>query len=493
MAEPSVTRHPLLIAAVSAALVVAILLTLHDVVIRNVEQTRILRQETDRVLHTLEVQRTLDAVLIYASEGDSAARGYLLSSDERLLAQYRNAHDQLTRVLGRLPALLADNPAQLARLRRLTEAVQARFDRLNSTLAAIPNGTATALAVARITEAGVARAEIRILAHAMEQHEAALLAGRRAQVDRAYGQAVRGRIASGIVSAALLVFIIILAAAYAYSSKRRELALMASEGRAREAMLHEQEARHDAEEANRLKDEFLAVLSHELRTPLNAVMGWTQILQTAKIADATIIKALNAIQRNACAQQRLVEDLLDVSRIVTGKFKIDRNPVDLQATVCAAVETLRATADAKRITLETDVQPSTMTGDQPRLRQVVTNLLENAIKFTPDAGTVWVTLTTDDGRCTVVVRDTGAGIAPGVLPHIFERFRQGDSSTTRAHGGLGIGLAITKHIVDAHGGTIDAASDGPGLGATFTVQLPCQGPPPEWSAASSPAPTPPPA
>jgi signal transduction histidine kinase len=264
-----------------------------------------------------------------------------------------------------------------------------------------------------------------------------------------------------------------LAVAYVYTSQRREVALIASEKRALDAASREQEARAEAELANRLKDEFLAVLSHELRTPLNAVMGWTQILQTAGLTEPTVIRALASIKRNAEAQQRLVEDLLDVSRIVTGKFPLDRQLVDLRAAVSAAVETIRPAATTKNVDLTADMANARVDGDPSRLQQVATNLLSNALKFTPAGGQVTVSLTVVDGHASLVVRDSGEGISPELRPHIFDRFRQGDSSSTRAHGGLGLGLALAKHIVDAHGGTIEAHSDGSGHGSTFSVRIPC--------------------
>jgi signal transduction histidine kinase len=464
----------MLTVALSAATII-ILLAFVNVVRRNVEQTGSLRKESDRVLHTLEVQRALDSVLYYASEGDSAARGFLLTGEEATVAEYTVAERELKKTVERLHDLTHDNPAQQTRLDALKLAITTRLERLDQAIAVRrSSGMDAAIATARATDTGRPRTEIRTIARAMEQHEAALLEGRRAQVDLAYRQSVNGRVGSGIVSAALLIGIVALAVAYAYSSQRREVALIASEKRARDAASREQEARAEAELANRLKDEFLAVLSHELRTPLNAVMGWTQILQSAGLTQPTVVRALASIKRNAEAQQRLVEDLLDVSRIVTGKFPLDRQPLDLRAAVSAAVETIRPAATTKNVRLtaeiKTDVQ---VDGDASRLQQVATNLLSNALKFTPEGGQVSVSLTAVDGFAALTVRDSGEGIPPDLRPYIFDRFRQGDSSSTRAHGGLGLGLALAKHIVDAHGGTIEVQSDGSGRGSTFSVRIPC--------------------
>lgn len=255
--------------------------------------------------------------------------------------------------------------------------------------------------------------------------------------------------------------------------RAHEQALLDSERRYRAAAEREQAARAQAEEANRLKDEFLAMLSHELRTPLNAVLGWTQILQTGALGEATEARALASIRRNAEAQQRLVEDLLDVSRIVTAKFPLDRRPFDIGSAVTAAVDAVRPDTDAKHVILSADVEgPFVVNADPYRVQQVALNLLTNAVKFTPAGGRIDVVLQSAPGGVRLLVRDTGQGIAPDLLPYMFDRFRQGDGSSTRAHGGLGLGLAIAKHIVEAHDGIIAARSDGVDRGATFEVYLP---------------------
>ncbi len=227
-------------------------------------------------------------------------------------------------------------------------------------------------------------------------------------------------------------------------------------------------------EASRLKDEFLAAVSHELRTPLNAILGWTQILSSTPPSEKTLAKATESLARNALAQNRVVEDLIDVSRIVTGKLRLTIEPVDLRSVVEAAADVVGPAARAKHLRLDVSLppEPCVIEGDYDRLRQVLWNLLSNAIKFTASGGAVQVTLTCDAEACTIAVRDTGVGIAPSFLAHVFERFRQADGSMTREHGGLGIGLAIVKDLVDMHGGTVTATSAGPGTGATFEVRLP---------------------
>lgn len=256
---------------------------------------------------------------------------------------------------------------------------------------------------------------------------------------------------------------------------KREISIRewAEKERARLLVL-EQAARRQAEEANRMKDEFLATLSHELRTPLNAILGWVQVLRAGKLDEAAAARSLETIERNARAQAQLIADLLDVSRIITGKLRLDFKPVDLQRIIDAALETLRPAADAKGIHLAVSLGrlASPALGDADRLQQVVWNLLSNAIKFTPRAGRVEVVLQELGSTAMIRVTDSGIGIRPDFLPYVFDRFRQAESTLTRSHGGLGLGLSIVRHLVELHGGTVEVDSRGEGLGATFTVRLP---------------------
>jgi signal transduction histidine kinase/ActR/RegA family two-component response regulator len=238
----------------------------------------------------------------------------------------------------------------------------------------------------------------------------------------------------------------------------------------------EREARQLAEEANRMKDEFLATISHELRTPLNAILGWTRLLTMGKLDPGSADRALETIERNARAQAQLIDDLLDVSRIMSGKLRLRVEAVDLARVVESALESVRPAATAKGITLATDLDRATgaVSGDANRLEQVVWNLLANAVKFTPLGGHVTVRLAAADTYAVVDISDSGPGIDEAFLPYVFERFRQADSSITRAHGGLGLGLAIVRHLTEIHGGTVSAAN-GPGGGAVFSVRLPLMG------------------
>jgi PAS domain S-box-containing protein len=228
-----------------------------------------------------------------------------------------------------------------------------------------------------------------------------------------------------------------------------------------------------AEDASRVKDEFLATVSHELRTPLNAVLGWASMLD-GTVADAQVSKGVAVIHRNARAQAKIIDDILDVSRIITGKLRLELQSVDLAKIVRDAMEVVRPSADAKAIAIElrSPSEPFVLVADPERLLQVVWNLLSNAVKFTDTEGTVTATVACDGPRVTLTVTDTGRGIPASFLPHVFDRFKQADGTTTRRVGGLGLGLAIVRHIVELHGGQVRAASDGPGRGATFTVTLP---------------------
>ena len=241
-----------------------------------------------------------------------------------------------------------------------------------------------------------------------------------------------------------------------------------------EMLAREQEARKQAEEANRLKDEFLATVSHELRTPLTAIVGWAHMMRGGLLNQADAGRALETIERNARSQTQLIEDLLDISRIITGKLRLDVRRVDLAQVIEAAIDAVRPAAAAKKIKLQTALYPEAclVLADPDRMQQVVWNLLSNAIKFTPQGGRVSVQVERDDSHAQIIVRDSGEGISSEFLPFVFERFRQADGSKTRAHGGLGLGLAIVRHLIELHGGTVTADSRGPGQGATFSVKLP---------------------
>ena len=238
-------------------------------------------------------------------------------------------------------------------------------------------------------------------------------------------------------------------------------------------LVRERDARRHAEEADRLKDEFLATLSHELRTPLTSILGWASMIRNGEVEGPSAERAIETIERNARSQARLIDDLLDVSRIITGNLRLELNPLNLVPIVEAAVDALRPTADAKGLELTTEFSSACLVrGDANRLRQVIWNLLSNAIKFTPRGGGVQIVLDCVDGIVRLKVSDTGEGISAEFLPYVFDRFRQAEGSISRRQGGLGLGLAVVRHLVELHGGNVSAESSGLGSGSTFTVDLP---------------------
>jgi len=254
------------------------------------------------------------------------------------------------------------------------------------------------------------------------------------------------------------------------ASERLKLALSAS----RRAAAENERLYRQAEESSRLKEEFLATISHELRTPLSAILGWARMLRLGQLSEDNTTKAIETIERNARALTQLVDDLLDVSRIITGKLRMDVRPADPNSFVDAAVDAVKPAAEAKGVRVQKvmDTGAISIPGDPVRLQQVVWNLLSNAIKFTPRGGRVQIRSERVNSHLEIVVSDTGQGISPDFLPHVFDRFRQADQKTSRRHGGMGLGLAIVRHLVELHGGTVSATSDGEGQGATFTVMLP---------------------
>jgi signal transduction histidine kinase/CheY-like chemotaxis protein len=250
---------------------------------------------------------------------------------------------------------------------------------------------------------------------------------------------------------------------------------LATEHALRKQIEAQRRARATAEQALHAKDEFLSTLSHEMRTPLNAVLGWARILLDRETLDHALVqRALQVIERNASAQTKMIDDMLDMARIVSGKLRLEMKTVDFVSIVIAAVDVIMPSADARKIAVRTHLDPKTplIVGDPDRLQQVIVNLLSNAVKFTDAGGSIEVRLDISDTEACLVVKDTGRGIDAAFLPYVFERFRQGDASSTRRHGGLGLGLALVRDLVELHGGSVSAESEGEGKGAMFTVRLP---------------------
>jgi signal transduction histidine kinase len=257
-------------------------------------------------------------------------------------------------------------------------------------------------------------------------------------------------------------------------SIRYAIAIHRAETERLQLLEREQRAREEAQAANRAKDEFLATLSHELRTPLNAILGWSRLLMAGHLDEASTRHAIEIIERNSHIQLQLIEDLLDISRIITGKLRLDSRPIVVRDVIDGAMESIRHAADARRIHVTAAVDPESLTldCDAARMQQIVWNLLSNAIKFTPEGGRVAISARRDGDAVAIDVADTGIGIAPGFLPYVFDRFRQQDAANTREYGGLGLGLAIVRHLAELHGGSAEAFSPGEGAGSTFSVRLP---------------------
>ncbi|HEU4688630.1 MAG TPA: response regulator, partial [Vicinamibacterales bacterium] len=257
-------------------------------------------------------------------------------------------------------------------------------------------------------------------------------------------------------------------------SLRYAMALHRADEERQQLLERERRAREEAQAANQAKDEFLATLSHELRTPLNAILGWSRLLMTGNLNEETSRRAIEIIDRNTRLQAQLIEDLLDISRIITGKLRLDLRPVPLASIIESALESVRPAADVRQLSLDVTLEAGTVPilCDAARMQQVIWNLLSNAIKFTPEGGRISVGAQREGQIVTIAVSDTGTGIDPGFLPFVFDRFRQQDGASTRIHGGLGLGLSIVRHLVELHGGTVEAKSDGSGRGSTFLVRVP---------------------
>ena len=468
MASRGLTLGPSVVAAGTALTLVLFFASARQ----NVDEMRILRDESARIQHTLDVQRDLDSVLIAVSEADAAVRSFLLTDQPESLDGYRTAREALVSRVDLIATLTSDSVGQQERAAKLRTAVTARMESLNAMVEARRAGSLhQAAEEARAVDVNGPDDQIRTLIADMEIAEAQALAERRDEAGRAYQRAVNGRVVAGVISAALLIAIAGIAGFHARTKAKREVELVASERRARESAVREQEARAEAEGANRQKDQFLAVLSHELRTPLNAVLGWTQILQTAGPSESTIVRALASIRRNAETQQRLVEDLLDVSRIISGKLPFEKEPFNLRVAVSAAVESIRPAVGAKGLTLESDLENTRpVMGDPGRIQQVAGNLLSNAVKFTPKGGTVSVHTQARPDAVEISVDDTGVGIAPEDQGRIFEEFGQAKEGKSR-EGSTGLGLTLAKRFVELHGGAMTLRST-VGQGSTFTFVLP---------------------
>jgi signal transduction histidine kinase/ActR/RegA family two-component response regulator len=435
-----------------------------------------LADSSARVQRSYDLLQTLDDLNGALSDTEANQRGFLLTQDPAYLTQYDDAIAQIRLALTELRRLSANEPSTRNAVEHLAQIAGSKLvDLQDSVLAAQTGKRHAALAT-------VAEGKGKRLMETFQRDSAELEAMQRQLLDLRRQQERRARFYSeGVLATAIVLSLLLVGAAAVVSQRfderRRllesEIAQRRRSEEYREALLvSERAARSEAERATRLKDEFVATLSHELRTPLNAIVGWASILGKDR-RDETIAQGVEVIERNAKLQAQMIEDLLDMSRILSGKLLFELETTDVAHIVESAVIAVRPAADAKGVVLGTRISECrAVNADPARLQQIVWNLLTNAIKFTPRAGKVDVCLSEADGQAEISVEDTGEGIKPEFLPFVFDRFRQGDASTTRRHGGLGLGLSIVKSLVALHGGTVDVQSRGQGQGSRFFVRLP---------------------
>ena len=425
------------------------------------------------VEHTQLVKNQLDDLLLQLTETETAQRGYILTGESSYLKDYQTAINKAVKPeIQAIRQLTRDNPIQQRRLNELEPLVSAQLAVLEQTLDLQRNqGFDVALQAIRTGKGKLLMDEIRQLIGEMGDTENELFLQRSA-TSEAQAQTTTLVIVLGSLLAALIVALAIFTLDQDINRRMRveeQLQTLNSELEQRVSQRTQQ-----LEAASRAKDEFLSILSHELRTPLNAVLGWSRLLRGGQLSEAKTAQAIEIIERNAKSQSQLIDDLLDISRVIQGKLRLNVRPVQPFTLIEAAINTVRPAADARSIRLQAVLDPSAgpISGDSERLQQVVWNLLSNAIKFTPKGGRVQIRLERINSHIEITVSDTGIGIGPNFLPYVFERFRQSDSTSTRTYGGLGLGLAIVRQLVELHGGTVHAASPGEGQGATFTVILP---------------------
>lgn len=440
--------------------------------------TRTLIENERRVAHTQDIIFELNETLSAVKDAETGQRGFLLTSVNDYLEPYNKAVSNIEDNLKRIDDLTDDGSVQDQNLKLLRQKVSEKLAELAETIRLRQqSGPEAALQVVLSGKGRETMEEIRQIIGTMQVEENRQFQARTDESERSATQAIATFWLTGLLSAAMLGLF--------YNQIRKNSAernkLLTAEQSARlsaeNAYQEALAARNAAENANRLKDEFLATVSHELRTPLNSILGWATMLRRSEFDPATTNRALETIERNARSQAQLIEDLLDVSRIVSGKLRLDVRPLELAPIIEAAIEAVHPAAEAKQIVLRQviDSNAGTVSGDSERLQQVIWNLLTNAIKFSPKNGKVELRLERVGSFVQIVVKDSGKGIEPEFLPHVFEVFRQAEGQITRAEGGLGLGLAIVNKIVEMHGGSVKAESAGENQGATFTVQLPIRG------------------
>ena len=435
-----------------------------------------LANSSARVQRSYDLLQTLYDLNSALTDTETNQRGFLLTQDPSYLSQYNSAIAQIRLAMIELRRLSRDEPETRSAIEALETLAGGKLADLQESLLHAQAGSRSTAMANEVQGKG------RFLMDAFRRNSAALETIQRRLLEERREQEAQARFFSQAVLVTTIVLSLLLVAAAAMISRRfddrrmmleKEIAERRRAEEYREALLvSERAARSEAERATRLKDEFVATLSHELRTPLNAIVGWASILRADRRGE-TITQGVEVIERNAKLQAQMIEELLDMSRIISGKLLFELEPTDVAKLVEAAVAAVRPTADARGILLNTTVSRCrNVNADPARLQQVTWNLLTNALKFTPRGGQVNIGLSEIEEHVEMTVSDTGQGIKPEFLPFVFDRFRQADASTTRRHGGLGLGLSIVKSLVELHGGSVEVDSPGEGRGATFTVRLP---------------------
>ncbi len=434
-----------------------------------------LRVSERRIAEVAGMRFELRARLATYVDAETAVRGFLLTDDESYLEPYLAARTAFERPDARLKSPLTSE-RESAEMRGQIDALGSeRMAILESALdARREHGREAAMVIVREGRGKAMMDDMRTLAARLDKELNATMDGLLASAKQQHTVAAVVYFITSIIVAAALIALFFLTRRQFSEREKLAGAERAARDRVESLLASERAAHSEATHANKLKDEFLAVVSHELRTPLNAILGWTTLLRDGADDANELKEGLDTIDRNAHAQARLIDDLLDVSRIISGKVRLRIGEVDVRALALAVVDGLRPAAEARgvKIALSVNDEAVEVLGDPDRLQQVVWNLVSNAIKFTPRDGSVELTVAREGSAVALEVRDTGQGIRPDFLPRIFDRFSQQDASTTRGQSGLGLGLSITRHLVELHGGTITARSDGEGRGATFHVEIP---------------------
>jgi signal transduction histidine kinase/CheY-like chemotaxis protein len=456
-----ISRKGVIVAAATMSFVVALngVVGYRDirVVVNNFEEAR--RDGNTRI--------DLDSVLNDLLNAETGQFGFLITGNQHSLAPYHTAVHQIPIDLQHIDELTRTEPGQQARLRALRPLVSQRLTEMQRILDTYDkSGARAALAMASGGPGSRLMDSIRTTIGAMTAEEERQRIESRMKADASGSHAFKVVIVSTTVAFVLLLLSFLQFAIAARAER-------AARDRAESAWKAETTAREDSETANRVKDRFIAAVSHELRTPLTSILGWSAVLIAEDVDSELINEGLTTIQRSASVQKRLIEDLLDMSRVQTGKLLLSTRTLDLFDVADGAIASMRPAADAKSITIVTTLERGIrISGDPDRLQQVIWNLMTNAVKFTPRGGTIEVSVRRDRSHATIEVRDSGEGIEESFLPHVFETFRQSDSSRARVQQGLGLGLSIAKYLIEAHGGTISVWSAGEGQGSTFRVSLP---------------------